>query len=167
MKFVAPHAKEASIFCTTDIARILFECVDKGAIDNFRRFLARHANVRKWVVAADFSLGKDRPLGCFAFTIIPYDAWPWNIERDIVAALANDLKDSKSVPENGIQWLRDNRRFHFAITVRPTRSVFVGGTGTKLAQAREYVARTIEYAEANPGNVKASTMRRLAQRQAA
>lgn len=81
-----------------EIAKIFFECVDKSAIVNFRHFLARHQRVKKWLVAADFSLEKSRPLGCFAFTVVPYDTWPWELERDVVAALAKDLKDSKSVP---------------------------------------------------------------------
>jgi hypothetical protein len=72
--------------------------MDKGAIVNLRRFLTRHAGVQKWIVAADFSLGKNRPLGCFAFTIIPYDAWPWEIERDAVSALAKDLKTPNRFP---------------------------------------------------------------------
>jgi hypothetical protein len=147
----------------TEIAKIFFECVDKSAIVNFRGFLARHQRVKKWLVAADFSLEKSRPLGCFAFTVVPYDAWPWELERDVVAALAKDLKDSKSVPGNAVAWLRDNRRFHFAVTVRPTRSVFVGGTGSKLAQAREFVAKTMAQAEANPDKVEGATMKRLQQ----
>jgi hypothetical protein len=148
------------IFRPTDIARIFFECVDKSAIENFRRFVAHHSNVKKWIVAADFSLGKKRPLGCFAFTIIPYDAWPWELEKDVVANLAKDLKDSKSVPENAIAWLRDNQRFHIAITVTPDRSVFAGGS-SKLAQAKGHAEAALVEAEGNQDKVDGADLARL------
>ncbi len=141
---------EAPIFSPTDIAAAFIECVDKSAVVNLRRFLARHARVQQWIVAADFSLGKTRPFGCFAFTIIPYDAWPWEIEHDAIAALTKDLKDSKWVPKDAIPWLRDGRRFHLAVTVRPTRAVFVGGAGSRLVQARDFAAKAVEVAKANP-----------------
>jgi hypothetical protein len=85
---------EAAIFLPAEIAKIM----DKSAIVNFRRFLARHPRVKKWLVAADFSLGNSRPLGCFAFTVVPYDAWPWDLERDVVAALAKDLRTQSRSP---------------------------------------------------------------------
>jgi hypothetical protein len=135
--------------------------VDKSAIYNFERFLNRHRDVRKWLVAADFSLGSERPHGCFAFTVVPYDAWPWELERDAVANLARDLKKSKSVPESAVTWLRDNRRFHFAITVRPNRAVFVGGVGTPVQQAREHVNATLAQIEAQPDQVEPATVRRI------
>ena len=52
-----------------------------------------------------------------------------------------------------LPWLRDNRRFHFVITVPPDRSVFTGGTGGKLAQARDHIQKTLAQAEANRDGV--------------
>ena len=152
---------EAAIFVPTHIAKIFFECLDKSAMDNFRRFLDRHGSIKKWLVAADFSLGKDRPLGCFAFTIVPYDAWPWEIERDAVANLGRDLKESKFVPQSAIGWLRDDRRFHFAITVGPDRAIFTGRTGSTLRQAREHVNATLAQVEANLDKVEPATAKRV------
>jgi hypothetical protein len=149
------------IFDTVQIAKLFFECLDKAAIDKFRTFMARHLGVKKWIIAADFSLGKERPLGCFAFTVVPYDAWPWELERDAIQHLAKDLKESKSVPQSAIGWLRDNRRFHFAVTVKHKRSVFVGGTDGKRAAAREFVAKTLAQVEENRERVDVQTVDRL------
>jgi hypothetical protein len=71
----------------------------------FRVFLEHHPDIRKWMIAADFSLhNKERPLECYAFTILPYDAWPHEIELD-ASALPKDLKKSKSLDEGAIEWL--------------------------------------------------------------
>ena len=72
-----------------------FQCFDQSAIELFRQFIARHPAVRKWIIAADFSQHNDRPFDCFAFTVIPYDAWPAEIETDVKQALPKDLKKSK------------------------------------------------------------------------
>lgn len=151
------------MFVPTEIARLFFECVDKGAIVNFRRFLNRHKGIKKWLIAADFSLGKERPLGCFAFTIIPYDAWPWELERETLANLGKDIKEAKSIPHSAIAWLRDSRRFHFAITVKHDRAIFTGAAGSALQEAREHVNMNLAKARANPDKVGAETISRVEQ----
>jgi len=98
------------------------------------------------MIAADFSVGKNRPLSCFAFTIFPYDAWPWDIERDALAAVPADLKNSKDVPESALAWLRDSRRFHLAVTVPHKRSIFAAGGAAKLQEARDHINKTLAQA---------------------
>lgn len=126
------------------VAKLFLECFDGSAIELFRRFIARHPDVRKWIIAADFSQHNDRPFDCFAFTVIPYDAWPAEIERDVKEALPKDLKKSKDLDDEAIEWLRDPRRFHVAITVNGRLAIFWNGPGSvPLTIAREYIAITL------------------------
>lgn len=117
-------------------------------IQLFRAFLERHPHVRKWIIAADFSLhNKDRPLECFAFTFLPYDAWPNEIKRDASSALPRDLKKSKSLDDEAIQWLRESRRFHVAITVNKNPAVFSNGhSSIALKVVREHIDQTLAQA---------------------
>lgn len=96
------------------------------------------------MIPADFSQHNNRPFDCFAFTVIPYDAWPAEIERDVNEALPKDLKKSKDLDDEAIEWLRDPRRFHIAITVHDRPAVFWNGPGSvPLTIAREYIANTL------------------------
>jgi hypothetical protein len=96
------------------------------------------------MIAADFSQHNNRPFDCFAFTVIPYDAWPAEIERDVNEALPKDLKKSKDLDDEAIEWLRDPHRFHIAITVHDRPAVFWNGPGSvPLTIAREYIANTL------------------------
>lgn len=149
------------MFSPVDIARIFLECMDQGAIEKFRRFLKRNDRVKKWLVAADFSLGKSRPLASVSFTILPYDVELAELERDTIANLAKELKDSKSLPPAGVSWLRDNRRFHFAITLSPKRGVFVGGDDTKLRHAQDFVQTLLAQIESNKHSLKTETVLRF------
>jgi hypothetical protein len=135
---------EIAIHPPEEVAKRFLECFDGSAIELFRRFIARHSEVRKWIIAADFSQHNDRPFDCFAFTIIPCDAWPAEIERDVKQALPKDLKKSKDLNDEAIEWLRDPRRFHVAITVNDRPAVFWNGPGSvPLAIAREFIAITL------------------------
>ncbi len=128
----------------TEVAKTFLECFDKSAIKLFRDFLATNASVRKWMIAADFSLhNKERPYDCFAFTIFPYDALPADIEKDVTRAIRNDLKKSKELSADGVAWLRDPRRFHIVITTDGHPGVF-GGEGVPLNLARGHIDQTLQ-----------------------
>ena len=150
LRRAADSKTETYINTPTQIAQILLECFDKSALALFRRYLDHHPQVRKWIIAADFALhDKDRPLDCFAFTILPYDAWPAEIEKDVAQALPKDLKKSKALDEAGVDWLRDRRRFHVMITVNKDRMPFSNGPGTDpLAIAREHIDKRLAQAAA-------------------
>jgi hypothetical protein len=161
LRRAADSKTETYINTPTQIAQILLECFDKSALALFRRYLDHHPQVRKWIIAADFALhDKDRPLDCFAFTILPYDAWPAEIEKDVAQALPKDLKKSKALDEAGVDWLRDRRRFHVMITVNKDRMPFSNGPGTDpLAIAREHIDKTLAQAAA-VGSPDETIMRR-------
>jgi hypothetical protein len=112
------------------------------------------------MIAADFSLhNREWALDCFAFTFFPDDAWLSEIERDAVA-LPKELKKSKSLEDEAIEWLREPRRFHVAITVNKMPAVFSNGPGSAaLTVAREHIDKTI--AALASQNADAETVKRF------
>jgi hypothetical protein len=151
------------MFTPTQIAQIFLECFDHSAVEAFRRYIARHSQVHKWMIAADFSLyDKDRPMDCFAFTILPYDAMPDEIEKDVARAVPKDFKKTKELDKTAVQWFRDGRRFHIVVTVNRDRVPFSHGPGTAPRQvAREHIAMILK--EATPQGADGDTTKRFKQ----
>ena len=129
-----------------EIVRCLLTTFDKRALTLFRSWLAQHPSITKWIIASDFALrDPNRPADCFAFTLIPYDALPQDIEADITANLPKDIKKSKTINDATIAWLRDPRRFHFAILMERNRAYYSTGPGSdQLNIARKSLQRTLE-----------------------
>jgi hypothetical protein len=73
-------------------------------------------------------------MDCFSFTILPYDAWPAELEKDVAEALPKGLKKTKTLDEEGVEWLRNPRRFHIMITVNKDHVPFSNGPGTDHLQ---------------------------------
>jgi len=137
------------MFTSVEFARAFFQTFDGSAIDLFRRYLQRNPGVRKWMIAADFSLSDPaRFFDCFAFTFWPYDDWPDRIAADAVDALPKDLKNTKILTPEAAAWLKDSRRFHVVVAFNKRRPVFYNGPESNaLAVAREHVRLTLEALE--------------------
>lgn len=127
------------------IAKLFFQTFDSSAVELFRSHLARHPRVKKWMIAADFvQHDPERPMDCMAFTFLPYDEWPKNTQGDLSSALPRDLKKSKELTPEAVEWLRDDRRFHIVITLNKDRRIFFNGPGSDtLKIVREHVDLTI------------------------
>lgn len=151
----------------TDFVRILFETFDKSAVSDFRNFLNANPLVKKWIIAADFCLhDKDRPNHAFAFTIIPYDAYPDILKADIRGALPKDLKKTKKVQDGAVAFLTHPRRFHFAFVFEKPPAVFYNGADTEpLKVARESLDMTLEMMrKAGRGEESLRRIKKLKQR---
>lgn len=140
----------------TDIARAIIETFDKGAVGHFRRWLAQHPYVDKWIIAADFALrDKSRPNDCYAFTIFPYDAWPDHLKADIKAHLPRGIKKSKTLSGESETWLRDERRFHFIIPINRNRRFFLNKEGDDQRKiARESISITLSKIQKNGADAR-------------
>ena len=145
----------------TDFIQLLFETFDRSAIDDFRAFLNTNAGIRKWQIAADFCLhDKNRPNNVFAFTIIPYDAYPDTLFSEIRRDLPRDLKKTKIIDSNAIAFLTSKRRFHFGFVFQDPPAVFNNGPDSdSLTVARESLAITVETLAKSGGSKE--SMRRL------
>lgn len=97
------------------------------------------------MIAADFAQhDPQRPMDCMAFTVLPYDAWPQEIQANVNSSLPKDLKKSKELAPEAIGWLRDDRRFHIVITLNKELRIFFNGEGSDaLKIAREHLDLTV------------------------
>lgn len=130
----------------TDFLRVLFETFDKSSIADYRNFLKANLQVKRWIIAADFCLhDKDRPNHAFAFTIIPYDAYPDALKDKIRGALPKDLKKTKRIRDAAVSFLAHPGRFHFAFVFEKPPAVFYNGPGSEaLKVARESLDITVD-----------------------
>jgi UDP-N-acetylmuramate-alanine ligase len=76
----------------------------------------------------------DRPNDTFAFTIFPYDADFEHIQAEIRRNVYKDIKQSKTVTENMLNYLRSAKRFSFCFVVNKDHRWFPG-----LAEARQAI----------------------------
>jgi hypothetical protein len=82
---------------------MLLSTFGMGAIEEFRRFLAGHPLVTKWIVATDFVIGEPQAASdAYAYTFFPYDAEIQELKDRIVRLVPKDFKKIKTVkPELG------------------------------------------------------------------
>ena len=104
-------------------------------------YLSANPGITKWMISADFALHDPRrPVDCMAFTLIPYDALPDDIHKDVKDALPKDLKKSKELTDDGVAWLRNRRRFHVIVGLNKDRTLFYNDQKTDaLTVARGHV----------------------------
>lgn len=123
----------------------LFETFDKSGISDFRRFLNKNSDVRKWFISADFCLhDKERPNNVFAFSIIPCDKEFDEIKLEITNAIPKDWKKTKIISRDSIDLLSDERIFHIAFVLPKSPKVFGNGPGSdSISVARESVSITV------------------------
>lgn len=132
-----------------DFIKNIFTTFDGSAINEFRAFLENNRGVKKWMIAADYCIhDTNRPNNAYAFTIIPYDAYPDQLKQEINASLPKDLKKTKKIDEAARDFLNHPRRFHIGFVLQGDPAVFNNGDDTPpLTVARQSVAATLAWAE--------------------
>jgi hypothetical protein len=69
-----------------------------SAIAEFRKFLARHPMVTKWMIASDFVINEAQAASdAYAYTFFPYDAEIQDLKAKIVKLVPKDFKKTKTV----------------------------------------------------------------------
>lgn len=129
-----------------EFIRVLFDCFDKSAREDFRRFVGANKGVTKWHVAADFCLhDKERPNDSFAFSLIPYDAYTHELFQEIKTSIPKDLKSTRDIRDQSIAFLREDRRFHFTFVFAEAPAVFDNGNSVEdsLKIARQSIDLSI------------------------
>jgi hypothetical protein len=95
------------------IFKIVLDTLSRETEPDFRKFVVG-SHVAKWFIAADFVTdAPDRPNNSFAFTVFPYNAYFEQIQAEIRAASARDIKEVKTVSQNMLRYLRASQRFSF------------------------------------------------------
>jgi hypothetical protein len=69
-----------------------------SAIGEFRKFLAKHPIVTKWMIASDFVINEPQAASdAYAYTFFPYDAEIQDLKAKIVKLVPKDFKKTKTV----------------------------------------------------------------------
>jgi hypothetical protein len=80
----------------------LFDCLISTfgmlAIGEFRKFLAKHPIVTKWMISSDFVINEPQAAGdAYAYTLFPYNAEIQDLKAKIVKLVPTDFKNTKTV----------------------------------------------------------------------
>ena len=69
-----------------------------SAIGEFRKFLAKHPLVTKWIIASDYVINEPQAASdAYAYTFFPYDAEIQDLKARIVKLVPKDFKKTKTV----------------------------------------------------------------------
>src|SRR5260370_24181527 len=79
----------------------LMSTFSQSAIGEFRKFLAKHRFITKWMIACDFVIDeREAASDAYAYTFFPYNADPMDTKAKIMKLVPRDFKKTKViVPE--------------------------------------------------------------------
>lgn len=140
----------------------LFAALEGAARDAFTAFVTA-AGQTKWLIAADFCIADNtRPNDVFAFSVFPYDANFSVLAKEIALVFPKDLKNTPSITDEMIAFLRSRRRFHFVFVVNKNRKILAN-----LDEARAAIERSIAmmsaYNDADQHRGRIADLKRLRQ----
>ena len=106
----------------------------KDAEADFADFVRQHP-ATDWLIAADFCVGaEDRGSDAFAYTVYPVLVPLDQLQARIRTCLPRDLKDTKNVSAEGLDFLRSGPHFSFIFLPNRDRKVFPDGiTGVRTS----------------------------------
>lgn len=90
-----------NILSMDGVLRLIENTVEKSAITDFRKFIANHHDVTKWILCSDFCFDdKGKPNDVISFVLYPYifDFTQW---QEIIDTLqATDIKNTRHISED-------------------------------------------------------------------
>jgi hypothetical protein len=91
---------------------LLMSMFSTTSIKEFRKFLAKHPTVTKWLVASDFVLNDSEAMSdAYAYTFIPHNAEIQQIKANIKELVPRDFKKTKIVNPLLKQFLQSRESF--------------------------------------------------------
>jgi hypothetical protein len=95
---------------------ILFDCListfAKSAIGEFRKFVANHPMVTKWMIASDLVINESQAASdAYTFTLFPCNAEIQDLKAKIVKFVPKDFKKTKTVKPKLHEFLRSGETF--------------------------------------------------------
>jgi hypothetical protein len=101
----------------------------RSAIKKFRKFLAKHPAVAKWLIVSDFVINEPSAAAdCYAYTIFPYDAEIEQLKLKIVKLVPKDFKKTKTVPAKLHEFFHSGETFTISL-LTPKKYKAVGDLG--------------------------------------
>jgi hypothetical protein len=94
----------------------LISTFGKSAIGEFRRFLAKHPLVTKWMIASDFVIEEPQAASdAYAYTIFPYNAEIQDLRTKIVKLVPRDFKNTKIIKPKLHEFFRSGETFTICV----------------------------------------------------
>lgn len=88
----------------------------KAPIDQFRKFLAKHPRVTKWMIASDFVLNEPQAASdAYAYTFFPCNAEITDLKAKIVKLVPKDFKKTKAVQPMLHEFLQSGETFSICL----------------------------------------------------
>lgn len=94
---------------------------------HFKDFLTRHSSTTDWIISADFCFHKGFENRVIAITIIPIATSIEQVMGAIKQAMPKDIKHIRSVSEDAIRFINDDRHFHFAFVINDPVKIVTSG----------------------------------------
>lgn len=109
---------------------MLLSTFGMGAIAEFRRFLARHPLVTKWIIASDFVIDEPQAASdAHAYTFFPYDSEIQDLKDRIVGLVPKDFKKTKAVKPKLGEFFRSGDTFTICL-LTPKKCRIAGDIGS-------------------------------------
>jgi hypothetical protein len=95
-----------------------------SAIGEFRKFLAKHPMVTKWMIASDFVIDESQAASdAYAYTFFPYNAEIQDLKAKIVKLVPKDFKKTKTVKPKLHEFFQSGETFTICLLTPKKYSV--------------------------------------------
>lgn len=129
------------------VASQLTQAFDAGPIAPFRANLARHVELRRWILASDYNWrDRTRPQDVLAFTLYPDPGDIRQLAADLARRFPADLKKTRVITPGSLAWFREGHAFHLCVVLDKIGSMLARGSDRREV-ARESITETRAYLE--------------------
>ncbi|MDA0107853.1 hypothetical protein OH456_06845 [Vibrio sp. La 4.2.2] len=92
---------------------VLDDTFNKSSLGCFQDYVRANSRYKKFLIFSDYCLhDKNKPNDVVSFTIVPYDEYPEILKKKIRELAPRDIKKTRKVNPEFINYLNQNRFFH-------------------------------------------------------
>ncbi len=139
-----------------DINNVLNNTFFKSSLKDLQVYLKKFSWCKTWWIASDYCLDdKQKANDVIAISIMPYINTPDSICNYIQKHISCDIKHSKIIPHEAIDFLRNNDFiFNIAFIIDKKKHVFSSPDHTRLENIRACLAKTIQELKSQPDYIE-------------
>ena len=108
-----------------NILSTIENCINEGAIVDFRNYLTSLDGCKKWMIHSDYCIGdKNKPNDVAVFSILPHLTTYGDQTNFISKNISNDIKKTRKIKASSIKTIRSGLFFHFCFVMDKRRYLF-------------------------------------------
>lgn len=108
-----------------NILSTIENCIGKGAIIDFRNYLATLDGCKKWMIHSDYCIGaKNKPNDVAVFSILPHLTTYEDQVNYISKNIPNDIKETRKIKGSIIKTINSGLFFHFCFVMDKRKYLF-------------------------------------------